>query len=91
MTVKVNQDSYNKRLDDRIQELQTKCSNNITPANVSRIINTKIDYAHTQFYWDPNATLNGVQVSNVKEMIDYLKLNKVELSHLSHEYIITYI
>jgi hypothetical protein len=82
MSVKIQQDSYNKRLDDRLQALQSKINSQVNTANVF-VFNTNNLPTDSTYVWDNDAMLNGIRVANIKEMINYLKLNKVELKYIS--------
>ena len=88
MSVKVQQDSYNKKLDDRINDLQSKINDNLNVANINNFDVNVLPYATTEYTWDNNAMVNGIKIESVKEMINYLKLNKVELTYVSNQFVV---
>jgi len=78
---KLDTNSYNKMLADKLAELEMKVQKNITPENIKyfppELIKKVDDILSVKYKW-ADGNINGFEVSKINQMINYLKTFKTE-------------
>ena len=87
MSLKYDIDGFNEETYKRLFKTQEKVGEGLSPDNISFLYGDSIDYTNkSEIEFLQEATINGIGVNNIYELIGYLKTSKTELTHIEKEF-----